>query len=122
MPTLHRDVIISDIVPNLERAEEYIRRVLGQMSACKKAHGTAEVRLGITGQGIAPHYRVEPTLDMDTFNGNFEDYFAPFHGRSHEKLDWGPFDLKTDHWSDKVMSYDEVSDLLGSVRKLNKRK
>lgn len=91
------------------------------MHACKKKHGTATVRIGTTGRGIAPHYRVEPILDMDTFTGRFEDYFAAYDGRNHQKFEWGPFELKNEHWSDKDMTYEEIQSLLGSVRKLDPR-
>src|SRR5256885_447543 len=109
-PAISNDAIISDILPTLDEAEEYVRRVFGNMVEYHKAHGDASVRVGTTGRGIAPHYRVqkEQSAIGEVF-GNLEDdssgYFVAFHGRNHKQLDWGAKELRSEHWSTRAMSY-----------------
>src|SRR5690348_16752596 len=57
---MHKNAIspassLVDVIPRLRGADEYVRRLLGNMAACKKDHGNAFVRLGITGTGVKPH-------------------------------------------------------------------
>lgn len=57
--TISNDAIISDIVASLDNAESYVRAVFGNMVDYRKTHGTAFVRIGTTGQGVVPHYRIQ---------------------------------------------------------------
>jgi hypothetical protein len=122
------DAIISDILATLDDAERYLRGVFGNMVEYRKHHETAVVRIGTTGQGIAPHYRVQKEHSRegedlgyfaDVFNtGPIEssEHFMAFHGRSHKKLEWGAEELQRHSWSIRAMSYDEVQALLGHLR------
>src|SRR5215468_945288 len=61
--SLPDDVSIADIVWYLTDPIEYLRSVVGNMYECKKRKGFENddpvVRIGTTGKGRAPHYRVE---------------------------------------------------------------
>lgn len=121
---LPSDVTISEIVGNLKRPDEYVRRVLGNMNTCRTKHGSSLVRLGITGQGITPHYRVEPDFDLDRYLDDDEfmaDHFVAYDGRNHERLDWGCKELRANHWSTRAKSFDEVRDLLGTIRNFKRK-
>ena len=123
---ISNDAIISDIVPTLDNAEEYVRRVFENMVEYRKTHGTAFVRVGTTGRGIAPHYRVqkEHSATKEFVGYTLDDasgYFMAFHGRNHKQLEWGARELRTEHWSSRAMSYDEVQTLLGKLRNFKKR-
>jgi hypothetical protein len=123
MPALPENATISDILPTLDNAESYVRQVLGNMADYRKTHGAAVVRLGTTGRGIAPHYRVQKEHDEAGFGellGRVIDdesgYFTAFHGRSHKQLAWGSRELRGQHWSTRAMSFDEVQSVLGQLR------
>jgi hypothetical protein len=113
------DAKISDIIAKLDSPIEYVRRVLGNMGSCRKKHGTAFVRIGTTGRGVVPHYRVGPEFSLEVFNDNdvLAAQFVAFLGRSHKQLPWGFGELNGDNWSLGRMNYDEVQILLGSLRK-----
>jgi hypothetical protein len=121
------DVVISDILHTLDRPEQYVRRVFGNMVEYRKEHGTAVVRIGRTGRGIAPHYRVQVEHSAigevaGHFNDDPSEYFMAFHGRSHQQLEWGARELRTEHWSSRAMIYDDVQALLGKLRGFKARK
>jgi hypothetical protein len=87
---ISNDVVISDILPTLDNPEQYVRGVFGNMVEYRKVHGTAVVRIGTTGRGIAPHYRVQVEHSaIGELAGYLDDdpsgYFMAFHGRNlHE--------------------------------------
>ena len=112
------ETTIADIVPTLSNPTEYVRRVLGNMAACKKNYGTALVRIVTTGRGIVPHYRVEPKMALELFGDDerWAAHFTAYHGRSHQKLPWGLGELRGHHWSDGEMTFEEVQTLLGQLR------
>lgn len=126
-PKLPADVLIEDIVSQLKKPVDYVRQVFGNMNAYKREHGAAHVRLGTTGRGLAPHYRIEPAPDRYAFltdvkfdNGDWGDtskYFIAFNGLSHHQMEWGAAELQGAHWSEKYTSYDDVQALLGRLRR-----
>jgi HTH-type transcriptional regulator / antitoxin HigA len=71
----------------LARPESYVRGVLENMYECKREHGNAAARIGITGGGVAPNYKIEfehkePSLGFSGFKVGIVGVFA---GRSHKK-------------------------------------
>jgi hypothetical protein len=87
--TLPEDATLADVLAILAKPENYVRRMLENMYNCKREHGNAESRLGITGSGIAPHYRIEfliPEISFGTMVGIRGTYV--FDGRSHKPIPW----------------------------------
>ena len=123
MVALPRNTKISDIIDSVDDAEAYVRGVLENMYKCRREHGSALVKVGTTGRGISPHYRVAPAGDQsgDVSIEGFEKFldtnYVAYDGRSHEKLPWGPLELKEAHWSEADMAFHEVEALLGQLRK-----
>ena len=136
------NVTIADLTASntLDDPVEYVRQVFGNMIDCRRQWGTAFVRIGTTGRGIAPNYRVAPeapeTPGLDTGEGvqaaieeiealsksiDRHGQYAAFHGRSHRQLQWGTKELREEHWSAARMSHDEVQTLLGSLRGFKRR-
>jgi hypothetical protein len=130
---LPKSATISVIIGRLRDPEAYLRGVLNNMMLCKRQHGSAVVRIGTTGEGLIPHYRVEPSateleaLTPELLASTHEEveqhsthrlatYYNAYRGTSHEKLDWGHRELQAESWSSQSMSLDEVRDLLGKVR------
>ena len=116
---LTNDATITDIVESLKRPVEYVRRVYGNMLDFEKEHGAAFVRIGMTGRGIAPNYRIEPG-ELDNYLDDKWLDCSAFSGLSHKKSDWGIYDLRGEHWSVKGMNCNEVQTLLGSLRNFKK--
>ncbi|MEQ8510451.1 MAG: hypothetical protein RIB43_15710 [Rhodospirillaceae bacterium] len=114
---ISENATIGDILSKLDNPTEYIRRVLANMHLCRKEFGSALVRIGTTGQGVAPHYRIEPEPDLQTLAENWDAHFTAYHGRSHKRLDWGFGELEDDHWSDESLTFEQVQSLLGDLRK-----
>ena len=105
-----------------------MRQVLQNMLEVKRDQGSAFVRIGTTGRGIAPHYRVDPGLGKfwDTFIEDDLDgerisaHYVAFHGRNHQRLPYGRWELREEHWSGAEMSIEDVKNLLGELRKWKK--
>ena len=134
------DATIRDIVGRLNKPAEYLRRVLEHMYECKREFGTAFVRIGVTGNGRAPNYRIE--YSKDSFS---QRIFMVYNGISHRQIDDlgdlgeyvsdvlddldrepRPDDVKIErpdrllqreHWSSRTMQLDDVAIVLGELRK-----
>jgi len=115
---LPENATVASVIQTLDKPEDYVRGVLGNMLGHKKQYGDSQVRIGTTGRGIAPHYQVEPAVSIeDPLAGDAFFKEVAFHGRSHEGLPWGVREIKDEHWSTAAMKYAEVLTLLGSLRK-----
>ena len=106
---------IADIVGSLSKPEEYVRGVVGHLSECHIETGRngAYVRIGITGRGIVPNYRIEmPPLDEGS---GYMPTWKAFRGSNHKILVDENI-LTDENWSNKSMSYHETRTLLGQIR------
>ena len=123
----------------LRDRDKYVRGILNNMMLCRVEHKSeAIVRIGTTGEGVHPHYRVEPEggviearIDLvhqmgeDDFTAEKQarreadmatTYYKAYDGRSHKQLKWGKSELQGYSWSDRSMNISQVQQLLGSVR------
>ena len=114
---LPRDATIASVIHTLDKPEDYVRGVLGNMLHHKREFGGAQVRIGTTGRGIVPHYQIEAKGSFETTalaDALFKD--VVFNGRNHERLPWDWTETKGDHWGTATMSFEEVQGLLGDLR------
>ena len=109
MPTsLAQNATLRDVVPSLDKPESFVRQVVGVMHEATKEYGEIVMRLGITGTGRAPNYRIErkedgtPVLALD--------------GANHKRWADGENFSSAPNWSTTVMTKDEVTALLGDSR------
>ena len=127
MAKLVGDETIRDIADRLSQPESYVRGVFGNMAAYRKEVGAEPiVKIGCTGEGFYPHYRIEPEsrpdphaiidFDMDGFLK-----LATFNGRNHSAMDWTAKDIVGEHWSSGSMTYRDVQNLLGDIRGFARR-
>jgi len=120
------DATVAEVLPTLRNPEDYLRGMLENMMLCKREHGGASVRIGTTGLGITPHYRVEPDKDyLDVVlkdGGDISPYFVAYHGSNHKRLDWGFDELQTSNWSAKLMTLNEIQVLLGNLRGFRRKR
>ena len=102
---LRPDATITDALPGISAQEEYVRQIVGNLMLCKRAHGNASVRIGVTGDGAAPYNRKEIA-------------FGAFVGASPFK---NAMRVNDDTWSTASMSFGEVQALLGELRQFKVR-
>ena len=97
---LPHDATVATIIHSLRDPDKYLSRVQHNMILFQREHGcVALVRIGVTGGGIAPHYRIQPdkpfwdALEGSIFGGKKDDltrYYKAYNGRSHEHFaGWG---------------------------------
>ncbi len=110
---LQPDATIIDALPNIIAKEEFVRQIVGNLMECKRAHGNASVRIGITGDGTAPYNRISYLNDADK-----EIAFGAFVGASPFK---NAARVNDDTWSTKSMTFAEVQAVLGDLRKFKVR-
>jgi hypothetical protein len=125
---LAKDVTVEQVLQTLLHPERYLVGMLGNMMLAKREYGDACVRIGITGAGKAPHYRVEPgesymdaTLatitDDDKKDDDLARYFVAYLGQGHKRLPWGKEQLLgSDNWSTSRTTISEVQVILGRLR------
>lgn len=107
-----RNATIADVLPTLADQEDYVRRVLSTLSGMRREHGDVVVRIGVTGKGFLPNYRVDHA-------GELSVPISAFDGATHK-----PFSevasIDTDNWSTGSMTLDDVRGLLGRIRGLSR--
>ncbi len=103
-----KDAIIDDVLPTLNDPQEYVRVVLDNLHKCERDHDSCSVRIGITGEGKAPYYRIDYT-DKDGSTG--------LHGSFAGKVAGKGMDTHDETWSSRSMNKTEVANLLGQIRK-----
>ncbi len=104
---LEANVTLRDLVGKLNDPVAFIRGVIGVMHETKKEHGDVVVRLGLTGTGKLPNYRLDSAVTgqpIQAFDGNGhgawkgeEDFTAPTN------------------WSTEAMTRTEVEDVLAEL-------
>jgi hypothetical protein len=110
---LQPDATITDALPGIIGKEEYVRQIVGNLMECKRAHGNASVRIGITGDGTAPYNRISYFNDAEK-----EIAFGAFVGASPFK---NSMRVNDDSWSTASMTFAEVQALLGELRQFKVR-
>lgn len=106
--SLPKDVTLRDVLPSLDKPKSFVRQVVGVMHEAAKDHGDIIMRLGVTGTGRAPNYRLEsaaggvPIMALD--------------GANHKRWADGESFSSAPNWSTAVMTKDEVATLLGDIR------
>ncbi|SRR6266849_7097093 len=126
---LSSDATIADVLATLAKPESYVRGMLENLYECKGEHGSAESRIGITGGGKAPNYRVEFSLPQNSL-GLKIGILGVFDGRTHKPIEWieeiaeekEEMPVKDEHWSSRSMTLNEVARFLGQIRRSKRDK
>lgn len=108
------DATIATVLSSLKNPERYVCGVLDQMFVCRKARGNAAVRIGVTGTGLMPYYRVI----FDTADGSPDsnDRIFGAYFDNHTPLEWKSREASNRLWSSCFMTFEEVQALLPQVR------
>lgn len=101
---LPTDATIISIYDGLTYPSKYARGVLHKMLGCVRAHGNATVRIGITGTGQKPCYRVcyTDSAGNEQIFGSWWDMGDPLATE----------DAVNQNWSTRVVSHKELEDFL----------
>ena len=102
------DGTLPDVLASVDKPESFVRQMLGVMQNVAKEHGPVVVRLGITGTGRAPNYRLE--------SADSREPIMAIDGANHKPWAQGENFAGASNWSTAVMSRDEVASLLGEIR------
>lgn len=106
--SLPKDATLRDVVTLLDKPENFVRQVVGVMHKAAKECGEVVMRLGITGTGHAPNYRIE--------HGEDGTPIMAIDGANHKAWADGESFSAAPNWSTAVMTKEEVANLLGEIR------
>ena len=111
---LEKSTVLSELGHSLLKPDDYLRRIIGRLSSKQdRGHGaeeTAWVRIGITGDGKAPNYRIEFKTDDPPFYGISGSY----NGLSHRELVNEDI-LEEGNWSSERMSLRDIQKFLAQL-------
>jgi hypothetical protein len=105
---MQADATLADVWPTLKNPKAYVQGVLINMWECGSKHHEAYLRLGITGKGLYPSYRVIFHQDgEEKVYNSYTDSHVPFTP---------PYDkVMPGDWSTKLMGFHEVIGLIGKL-------
>lgn len=94
------DSTIATVWPHLTAQRNYVSGALQKMRQCNAARGNSFIRVGVTGTGQKPYYKVfyHAPDGAEVIFGSFYD--------NHDELENGF--SQTYNWNSKHMSFDEV--------------
>ncbi|WP_136620440.1 MULTISPECIES: hypothetical protein [Mesorhizobium] len=109
------DSTIADVVEGLNKPVEYVRRVLEKLERCKRAHGDAQVRLGVRGRAECPNYLIEYVREDAKTHERVTHQDAAYSGSTHRELAVHHI-AEIRNWSPEEMNITAVSALIGRLR------
>lgn len=113
--SIPQDSTIADVVANLDSPLEYVRRVLEKLERCRRAHGDAQVRIGVRGKAERPNYLIEYVVENAKSGQKSVNADAAYSGSTHREL--APKHIEeTRNWSPEEMNITAVSALIGRLR------
>jgi hypothetical protein len=108
-----KDATLREVRSMLDNPDVLVSRAFGVIHQLAKSHGEVRCRLGITGTGKFPNYRIEAPSGHP---------IMAINGTNHEPWpDGEAFDGATT-WSEATMSKLEIEILLGEIRNFKRLK
>jgi hypothetical protein len=92
-----------------------VRRVLEKLERCKRAHGDAQVRLGVRGRAECPNYLIEYVREDAKTHERVTHQDAAYSGSTHRELAVHHI-AEVRNWSPEEMNITAVSALIGRLR------
>jgi hypothetical protein len=109
---MEKDSTLADVAATMKNADVYVANIWHLM---KRAGGEANrpvaVRVGVTGKGLHPSFRLE-TLDGKFIESYDGQTFRPFEERNSH----------LENWSSKSAASHEVKELLEKMRNIKSKK
>lgn len=110
---LPSDATLRDLKSMLSDPDAFVSRAFGVLHRVAKDHGDVAMRLGITGTGQFPNYRIEEATSGRPI--------IALNGANHEPWPEGEKFDGTGTWSEATMSKAEVEGLLGEIRGFSRK-
>jgi hypothetical protein len=102
---LSPDSTVETVWPTLTHPREYVSGVWAKLRECAKKHGEASVRIGVTGTGQKPYYRIfYRDSGEEKIFGSFYDQHDPFEQPC----------ARSNNWSNKSMTLAELESFFRS--------
>jgi hypothetical protein len=103
-PRIPKDATIATVWPHLTDPRGYVAGARQKLMTCAEQHGNAYVRIGVTGSGQKPCYRVfyKSADGSETVYGSYWD--------NHDPLEIS--DAVTPNWSSASMDFGQVDAFL----------
>ena len=109
------DATIADVVDMLDKPVEYVRRVLEKLEQCRRAHGDAQVRIGVRSRSTCPNYLIEAVGEDRKSRHRTVRPDAAYSGSTHREL--APWHVEeTKNWSPEEMNITAIAALIGRLR------
>jgi hypothetical protein len=108
---------VRDVITTLDKPEQYVLGIFRNMDELRRNQIASTVSIGVTGHGIAPNYRLDPSEEADHAKmvGRYGDPSLAFRGQTHRPLAFDYID--NGNWSPMEMTFEEeVKSLLGKLR------
>ena len=109
---LSKGATLREIRPMLADPEHFVSKAFGVIHKASKTDSSVRLRLGITGTGQYPNYRLEDATGKPT---------VAIDGANHEPWPEGEKFDGSDTWSDATMTRHEVESLLGEIRNFERK-
>jgi len=114
--SIPENATVADVVEGLDKPIEYVRRILEKLERCRRAHGDAQVRLGVRGRPECPNYLIEYIVENPKTGTSSVVADAAYSGSTHREL--APRHIEeTRNWSPEEMNITAVSALISRLRK-----
>ncbi len=126
---MRSDSRIEDVLHTLNHPEKFVCGIVASFIHGRFCSDEAIIRIGVSGNGIAPHYCIEQGRETIKLGGQIDPSLtgkeivahlrrAIFNGRTHNPiLDDAPKGLS---WSSETITFTEVQALLGRIRSSRK--
>jgi hypothetical protein len=101
--TVPEDSTVASVWAKLKEPRQYIAGVRQKLMTCVSQHGNAEVKIGVTGRGYQPCYRITYKV------GNVEHIYGSYWD-NHQPL--GRQDAVGQNWASTSMAAYEVDSFL----------
>jgi len=97
-PKILPNSTVASVWPHLAHPRQYVAGVRQRMMTCEKAHGNAHVRIGVTGTGQKPCYRIFHLSGQNTeiVYGSYWDNHDPLDNGDAVTLSWSSASMKID--------------------------
>lgn len=110
---LDPDATLRSVISSLLDPDDFVSRAFGVVHVATKEHGSVLMRLGVTGTGKLPNYRLDSAATGQPI--------VAIDGNNHAP--WaGPSDIsRPDNWSTATMTKGEIEALLGELRNFKRK-
>lgn len=111
---LPADATLRDLKLSASERESFVRRAFGVIHQAAKDDPNVVLRLGVTGTGQAPNYRLE--------KGEAGTLIMAINGANHQPWNEGDKFDGSCTWSEATMSKADVEGLLGEIRNFSRKR